>query len=133
MSIEANKQSARRFAEQVSSGRIDPALLADDFVHWSAMGGELSGEALCGAMDHVVAVFVEPFKIHVDRIIAEDNIVAMEAHSVGELKNGASYRNKYHFMFEFAPDGRIRRINEHMDSKHAFDVMSAPAPAPAAE
>jgi hypothetical protein len=31
-------------------------------------------------------------------------------------------------MFEFAPDGRIRRINEHMDSKHAFDVISAPAP-----
>jgi hypothetical protein len=29
MSVEANKQTARRFAEQVSSGRIDPAMLAD--------------------------------------------------------------------------------------------------------
>ena len=132
MSIEANKQSARRFAEQVSSGKIDPALLADDFVHWSAMGGELSADALAAAMVHVVEVFVEPFKIYVDRVIGEDNIVAMEAHSVGELKSGASYRNRYHFMFEFAPDGRIRRINEHMDSKHASDVMSAPAPAPTA-
>ena len=126
MSIEANKQAARRFAEQVSSGKIDPAL-SDDFVHWSAMGGELSADALAVAMVHVVAVFVEPFKIHVDGVIAEGNRVAMEAHSVGELKSGASYRNRYHFMFDFAPDGRIRRINEHMDSKHAFDVMSAPA------
>jgi hypothetical protein len=94
MSIEANKQTARRFAEQVSSGKVDPALLSDDFVHWSAMGGELSADALAAAMVHVVEVFVEPFTIHVDRVIAEDNIVAMEAHSVGELKSGASYRNR---------------------------------------
>jgi ketosteroid isomerase-like protein len=131
MSTETNKQSARRFAEQVSSGKVDPALLADDFIHWSAMGGELTADGLAAAMVHVVAVFVEPFKIHIDRVIAEDNIVAMEAHSVGELKSGARYRNKYHFMFEFAPDGRIRRINEHMDSKHAHDVMTTAVPSAA--
>jgi uncharacterized protein len=129
MSMEANKENARRFVAQVSSGQIDPALLSDDFVHWSAMGGELSGEALMAAMVQVGEVFVEPFQIHVDGIIAEGNKVAMEARSVGETRAGASYRNTYHFLFDFAPDGRIRRINEHMDSKHAMDVMRGPAEA----
>jgi ketosteroid isomerase-like protein len=127
MSIEANKETARRFTDAISRGGVDLDILSDDFVHWSAMGGELNRAQLVGGMDYVVSQFVEPFTIYVDSMIGEGNRVAMEAHSEGELLSGALYRNRYHFLFEFAPDGRIRRVNEHMDSKHAVEVMSAPA------
>lgn len=129
MSVEANKQTARRFAEQVSSGRIDPAMLADGYVHWSAMRGEISADDLHAAMVRVGEIFAVPLELHVDRLIGEGDCVAMEAHSMGTLHSGAHYRNRYHYLFEFAPDGRIRRINEHMDSKHAYEVMWAPAAA----
>jgi ketosteroid isomerase-like protein len=127
MSVDTNKQTACRFVERLSEGKVDAAMLGDDFVHWTAIGGEMNRSGLIAAMDYMGDLFVSPFQIHVDGITAEGSRVAMEAHSVGELRSGASYRNTYHFLFEFAPDGRIRRINEHMDTKHALDVMRPPA------
>ena len=39
---------------------------------------------------------------------AEGDRVAVEAESHGELKNGKTYNNTYHFLFVFR-DGKIRR------------------------
>ena len=94
-----------------------------------AYKGSLTGmraDDLAAAMVRVGEIFAVPLELHVDRIIGEGDCVAMEAHSTGTLHSGAHYRNRYHYLFEFAPDGRIRRINEHMDSKHAYEVMGAP-------
>ena len=122
-STEANKHTARLFVRQVSDGKVDPALMTEDFVHWTAITGELSGEELNAVMAKVVALFTSPFLIHVDSVVAEGDRVALEAHSEAELRSGDSYRNHYHILFEFAPDGRIRRMNEHMHSQHVLDVI----------
>jgi ketosteroid isomerase-like protein len=122
-SLEANKATAREFVRQVCAGRVDPALMTEDFVHWTAITGELSGEQLNAVMGRVVALFSSAFVIDVDGVIAEGDRVALEAHSVAELRAGGSYRNHYHILFEFAPDGRIRRMNEHMDSRHVIEVI----------
>ena len=96
MSLEANKRTARLFVQQVSDGKVDPGLMTDDFVHWTAITGELSREELIAVMARVVALFTSPFRIHVDGVIAEGNRVALEAHSEAELRSGNSYRNSYH-------------------------------------
>jgi uncharacterized protein len=123
LSTEANKRTARLVVEQLAAGRVDPALMTDEFIHWTAMSGELGGDALNAVMARLVAQFTSPFLIHVDGVIAEDDRVALEAHSEGELRSGERYRNHYHFLFEFAPDGRLRRMNEHMDSRHVVEVI----------
>ena len=127
MSVEDNKATARRFIESMVRDAIDGAMLAEDFTYWTAPTGTLSREIILSPGSKLGRLFTSPLGFQEDGITAEGDRVAMEARSVGELRSGASYRNTYHFLFEFAPDGRIRRINEHMDTKHALDVMPAPA------
>lgn len=121
--LEANKATAREFVRQVCGGRVDPALMTGDFRHWTAITGELTADQLNEVMGRVVALFTSDFVIEVDSIIAEGNRVALEAHSEADLRSGDLYRNRYHILFEFAEDGRIRRMNEHMDSQHVIDVV----------
>jgi len=80
-SHEANKETARLFVRQVCAGRVDPVLMTDDFVHWTAITGELDCDKLNAVMGRVVSLFTSPFVIEVDGIIAEGNRVALEAHS----------------------------------------------------
>ena len=122
-SPEANKETARLFVRQVCAGAVDPALTTDDFVHWTAITGGLNRDELNAAMGRVVTLFTSPFAIEVDGIIAEGGRVALEGHSEADLRSGDLYRNRYHILFEFTPDGRIRRVNEHMDSQHVLDVI----------
>jgi ketosteroid isomerase-like protein len=122
-SLDQNKETARLFVRQVCGGKVDPALMTDDFVHWTAITGELDCDELNAVMRRVVSLFTSPFVIEVDSIIAEGNRVALEAHSEADLRSGELYRNRYHILFEFAADGRIRRMNEHMDSQHVLDVI----------
>jgi hypothetical protein len=122
-SLEANKATAREFVRQVSAGRVDPALTTEDFVHWTAITGELDATQLDAVMARVVALFSSAFVIEVDGVTAEGDRVALEAHSEAALHAGGSYRNHYHILFEFADDGRIRRMNEHMDSRHVLEVI----------
>ena len=60
-SIEKNKETARLFVRQVCDGRVDPALMTEDFRHWTAITGELSCDELNGVMGRVVSLFTSPF------------------------------------------------------------------------
>lgn len=57
--------------------------------------------------------------------IAEDDRVAAEVVSSGDLKNGRQYRQQYHMLLTFR-DGRIASVREYLDTQHANDVWSAP-------
>ena len=55
-------------------------------------------------------------------MIAEGDKVAAEATSHVAIQGGATYQNAYHFVFEFQ-DGRIARVKEYNDTKHAADTF----------
>jgi ketosteroid isomerase-like protein len=123
MSIESNKETARRFLVDSAAGNHDFSLLADDFTSWTALSGEQPKSAMMQAPARMAKIFKGPIIMHVDRMIGEGNCVAMEAHSEGELVDGKLYRNIYHFLFEFDDAGKIRRMREHCDTKHVAETV----------
>ena len=54
-------------------------------------------------------------------LIAEDNRVALEAESYGELMNGRVYNQHCGFVIEFR-DGKISAVREYLDTQHAHAV-----------
>ena len=53
--------------------------------------------------------------------VAEDDTVAIEAVSHGELHNGRTYTNEYHAVMRFK-DGKIHEVREYGDTLHVFHV-----------
>ena len=55
-------------------------------------------------------------------ITAEGDRVAVEAESYGKMKNGKTYQNQYHFLFQVR-DGKIQAVKEYLDTIHGNDVL----------
>ncbi len=126
---EANKETARRFVEQVlSEGDVDAAraLYAEDFEVWTAGTLPFSGssnktQALEG-MGAVLGLFPKGLRFTVDAMTAEGGRVAIEAHSDGISAAGPRYQQTYHFLMELR-DGQITRFREYMDTELARRVL----------
>jgi len=125
MSIEENKAAARRFMNATVRGEVRDDMLADDFVFWNAITGELPRETILSMPNALKEGIKGELKITETGITAEGNKVAIEAVSEAELKSGERYGNVYHFLFEFAPDGRIKRMAEHLDSSRVMPLLKA--------
>ncbi len=125
MSIEDNKAAARAFMQATVRGEVRGEMLSDDFVFWNAITGELPRETILSMPKALKAGIKGELKITETGITAEGNKVAIEAVSDAELVSGERYGNVYHFLFEFAPDGRIRRMAEHLDSSRVMPLLKA--------
>jgi ketosteroid isomerase-like protein len=125
VSIEDNKAAARRVVQAGVRGELSEDMLAEDFVFWNPTVGELPREAVLAMPGALKAAFKGDFVMTETGITAEGNRVAIEARSQAELITGEPYSNIYHFLIEFAPDGRVRRMNEHLDSYNAGALLKA--------
>lgn len=125
MSIEENKLVARSFMEATINGEARGDMLTDDFVFWNATTGELPKEMILAMPDALKKAFKGRMAVEVLGITAEADRVAIEARGRGELATGEIYTNDYHFLLVFAPDGRIRRMHEHLDTKRADVLLKA--------
>lgn len=56
---------------------------------------------------------------------AEGERVAVEAESLAKTRTGRTYKNLYHFLFEFR-NGKVLRVKEYMDPMHVNEVFFAP-------
>ena len=57
-------------------------------------------------------------------MIGEGDKVAAEVEAVGEIVNGRTYNNEYHFLFTIR-DGRISSVKEYHDTLHLKSVFAA--------
>lgn len=57
--------------------------------------------------------------------IAEGNRVAVETESYADVKNGRTYNNHCHFVFEVR-DGKVESVKEYLDTKHTRAIFLAP-------
>jgi uncharacterized protein len=57
--------------------------------------------------------------------VAENDHVALEVVSAGDLKNGRQYRQEDHMLLKFR-DGKIMSVREYLDTQHANDIWVAP-------
>jgi ketosteroid isomerase-like protein len=133
MSMEANKQVARRFFERFSANDIQGALdtMSDDATWWIAGKKEQMPAAGLYGKEKIGRLFYNltgqlkgGLKMTVKGMIAEGDKVAVEVESYGELKNGRVYRQEYHPLMTIR-DGKISAVREYLDTQHVFATWFA--------
>lgn len=128
---ERNKETAKRFLETFATGDVEKiaGFLDDDATWWVAGSMPLSGtytkkkfkELLEGLSERIDG----PIKMSALAFTAEGERVAVETESLAQVKNGRTYNNLYHFLFEFR-NGKILRVKEYLDTMHTYAVFIAP-------
>ena len=128
---ETNKQTVARFLELFSAGAVAEtmAMMTDDATWWVAGTMPISGtydkvqfeKLLSGVLD----VCTGPIRIEPRNWTAEGDRVALEAESFVDTRNGRTYNNLYHFLFEVR-DGKIAAVKEYLDTMHTNAILCTP-------
>jgi uncharacterized protein len=135
MSIERNKQLAAEFFARLTAkdavGAI--ALMTDDATWWIAGKPEVFPFAGVHDKERLGRLFASMGKqlkagltMTVKSAIGEGDKVAMEVESFGELRNGRTYQQQYHFLIA-CRDGKISSVKEYLDTQHAHAIWVAPS------
>ena len=130
MSVQDNKAIVETYFELMNDA--DPAkmlpYLTDDFLFESmlqkpaAFNFKWGKDQFSAASGGMSAQMKAPLKIWIVSIMGEDDKVAVEAKSYGEMNNGKLYDNAYHFLFKLR-DGKIYNVREYSCSYTAADCF----------
>ena len=130
MSVEHNKEMARKTWEAAVKGDIDTATanLADE-ISWLlpasvSPGGPLKGkQAVTGFIKSLSTAFPGGLKTEISRVYGEGDTVLMELTNRGVTAKGRQYENEYCFVLEFE-NGKVRRVREYTDTAKVKEVFS---------
>ncbi|GAC1576464.1 MAG: hypothetical protein NVS3B5_08020 [Sphingomicrobium sp.] len=119
------------FFTTFSTGDVDRIMdaLTDDATWWvsgtiDGMSGTNSKQQFGNLLRAVGPMYKHgALRITPSSMIAEGNLVAVEAESHAELTSGKTYNNQYHFLVEVAGD-RVRRVKEYSDTHHMLETFS---------
>ena len=130
MGASENKRVVTELFSHFGAGRQQEALslLAEDATWWAPQFGTVTKRQFTAALSQMGAILKGPIKITPKRMTAEDDRVAMEAESDGDVVNGKHYHNTYHFLV-VVRDGKIREVKEYNDTKYAAEVFGDLIPA----
>ena len=125
------KSVVERFFATFSTGNVDNILdgLTDDATWWvsgkiDGMSGTNSKQQLGNLLRAVAPMYKHgALRITPSSMIAEGNLVAVEAESFAELTSDRIYNNQYHFLVEVAGD-KVRRMKEYSDTHHMLETFS---------
>lgn len=128
--VETNKKIAREYLELIGKGDVDGVvdLFVDDGAiiveSKTLLPPEVRGKAaIRELMTALPQMFPETgLRIVIDDVTAEENRVAIRAHSDAKHASGKMYQNRYHFLLYFR-DGKIVSSHEYLDSLHLTDVF----------
>ncbi|HEY6332536.1 MAG TPA: nuclear transport factor 2 family protein [Blastocatellia bacterium] len=130
MDIEQNKKVASEFLSTLSTGDVAGALnkLGDDLTWWIAgkpgvapFSGTMTKEQFAGLLQQMGSQLKGGLKMTVKTMTAEEDRVALEVESYGELKNGRVYNQEYHMLMTIR-DGKISAVREYLDTQHVLAV-----------
>jgi ketosteroid isomerase-like protein len=129
-SLEANKQIALDFFAALGRGdREAMRALVHDELRWVVPDGAIlhAGlhEGASRVFDDMLSAVDDTFtpgsnRSEIGLVVAEGDIVMIEARINADAKDGRHYDNGYVFVFEFE-GGRIRELREHVDTRYAAD------------
>jgi uncharacterized protein len=134
MSIEQNKKLARDLFDRFNANDITGALdkMTADATWWIAgkpehlpAAGLHTKEQIAQLLNNLAGALQNGLKVTVKSLIAEDDKVAVEVESYGELRNGRTYNQEYHFLLTIS-DGKITAVREYLDTQHVFAVWFQP-------
>jgi hypothetical protein len=134
VSTEDNKKLAAEFFARFSANDIAGALatMTEDATWWIAgkpeqlpAAGEYSKERIARLFHNMDGRLKDGLKLTVKSAIAEDDKVAVEVESYGELRNGRVYNQEYHLRMTIR-DGKISAVREYLDTQHVFATWFQP-------
>lgn len=135
MGIEQNKQAVVAWLDAVNSGDEEAilALLTEDFVfrcmarrpEW--LQYRWNREEFAAAPKTQSGLMAKPIQMEQERMIAEGDIVMLEAQTDGQLKNGKHYDNAYSLIFTFH-DGKIQEVREYSCSHLVVETFGEFSP-----
>lgn len=104
-------------------------LLSDDMEYWipgsHAFSGTHTKAIIKELLGPMTQMFPNGMSLSINSAICEGNRLAVEASGSAVAVSGMAYENRYHFMFEFDDQNKIRIIHEYMDTDHALTVFSS--------
>jgi ketosteroid isomerase-like protein len=133
MSMEENKHLARQFIDCFNANDIAGALdlMTEDATWWIAgkpeqlpAAGLYNKQKIARLLYNMASQLANGLKMTVKSLMAEDEKVAMEVESYGELRNGRVYNQQYHFLLMMR-EGRIEAIKEYLDTQHVYATWFA--------
>ena len=136
----SNKALLEHVFAETAKGNGRPFLdaLADD-ASWTIRGTTGWSKTYRGKaeiMDRLIApllrVLAPPLKTHSCRMIAEGDIVVVEARGQNVTRDGKPYENDYCYVYEFR-DGEVVALTEYADTELFRSALGEPAQTPAAQ
>jgi ketosteroid isomerase-like protein len=126
-----NKKTVIRFMEAFGAGKVDVIMnmMADSATWWVAgnlpgISGTHTKEGFRALLGGIAENCSGPIKLMPKEFTAQGDRVAVETESLTHTKNGRTYNNFYHFLFE-VKDGKIAKVKEYLDTMHTHDVFIA--------
>lgn len=128
--LEQNKKTVENFLATFSAGDIDGvgAGLTDDATWWVSgsidnLSGTYTKQQMLDLLPNFKKIYVGgALKLEPKSMIAEGDLVAVEAQGHAELTNGRVYESQYHFLFEVRGD-QVARVKEYLDTYHAHAIF----------
>jgi ketosteroid isomerase-like protein len=127
---EFNKAIVTQFFDALNKGDVDYIVgtyAADGCVQTmgdTLISGVFSRDQIAASAGGIFDVFPAGLTFTLLSMLAEGDKVAVEATSEGQHISGQTYRNDYHFLFEFR-DGKLLKLKEYMDTERVTDVLCA--------
>ena len=130
-----NEKLVRNFFKTLSSGNLEKLRpLFHEKATWKVMATGIPGEGERKGRDNIIDKFLGPVrgmfvpgdpKVHIDRIICQGSVVAVEGRGLGKFKDGRPYSNRYAYVLELK-GGKVYNFREYMDSYYVSQLGVAP-------
>ena len=135
MGAPENKQLMRRVFAELANGNGQPFMdaLAND-ARWTVIGSSPWSRTYEGKraitdelMGPLFRQFADRYKARAIRIIAEDDVVVVEARGEVTTKSKKPYNQTYCYVFHLT-DGKVRKLTEYLDTDLVNQVLDASKP-----
>jgi ketosteroid isomerase-like protein len=127
------KQLLERVFAEMSQGNGQPFMdaLADD-VRWTVIGSSPWSRTYAGKREVVEQLmrplfsqFADQYTARAIRVLAEDDVVVVEARGQVNTKSGRPYNQTYCYVFRLA-DGQVRELTEYLDTDLVNQALEPP-------
>jgi uncharacterized protein (TIGR02246 family) len=128
-----NKRLIEEVFEELAAGNGQPFmdLLADD-ARWTAIGSSPWSRTYTGKraivdelMRPLFRQFADRYTARAIRVIAEGDVVVVEARGHVTTRSGQPYDQTYCYVFELR-DGRVHELTEYLDTDLVNRVLESP-------
>jgi uncharacterized protein len=135
MGPDDNKQFIQEVFDELATGNGQPFMdmLADDAC-WTAIGTSPWSRTYEGKqaivnelMRPLFRQFADQYTAQATRIIAEGDVVVVEARGQVTTKSGEPYNQVYCYVLRLE-DGKVRELTEYLDTDLVNRVLANPAP-----